>query len=92
MSLPVCRVTGTITNPQGKPAVCALVTMRVAGTADVVAAGISTASVGVRTDDRGMFEIDAIQGLEIILTCEVLRYHRRVTVPAQSTIDFRSLT
>jgi hypothetical protein len=91
MSLPTCRITGTIINAQGSPRSRVRFTARISSTGDLPSA-VTQDTVAVFTDGNGQFELDLLQGVEVILISEELRYYKRTTVPSLSTIDFRSLT
>lgn len=99
MTLATCTITGKLVDVQGRPIPAALVTLRPVVTPvgqgqfqdpDGVAIGGQT--LRVQTNELGVFEIAAVRGLTVLLTCEEARYSRRVVVPDVSTIDFRSLT
>ena len=94
MSLPTCRITGSIVNAQGKPKMAVQFVARVSSDGSLPAeqaVGVSREAVHVGTDENGQFEFELVQGVEVVLLSNDLRYYRRFVVPNVTTIDFRSL-
>jgi hypothetical protein len=88
--MPVCKITGTLTHPNGRAATGTFVEAR---KSDFTSQGrITNSPIRVRCNQQGEFELPVEQGEDFRITITELGIQITVTAPALATATLDSLT
>lgn len=90
----VCLVSGDLLGVNGQALAGLAVRVRVAGQAPVFTVDsrlVANDAAETVTDELGHFELNVLQGLEVVITVDAIGYARHVTIPATSSVNISEL-